>query len=170
MTPAAAVDFSVRASYDMLPDAPQSRGDPGGRFIWLRQGTETMPISGLLNSLTFRDGLVPVVIVEADGQVLTLCYMNEQALEATLRTGQVHVFRRSRGRMMRKGDSSGHVQKVRDVRMDCEGNSLMMVVEQTVAACHAGYRTCYYRRYDPKADRLEICEERIFDPEGVYGP
>jgi phosphoribosyl-AMP cyclohydrolase len=129
-----------------------------------------MSINGLLSSLKFRDGLVPVIIVEADGQVLTLCYMNEEALEATLRSGQVHVFRRSRGRVMRKGDSSGHVQTVRDVRVDCEGNSLVMVVEQTVAACHAGYRTCYHRRYDPKADGLEICEERIFDPEGAYGP
>ena len=123
----------------------------------------------LLSQLRFRDGLIPAVIVEADGQVLTLCCMDEEALRKTLATGQVHVFRRSHGRVMLKGESSGHVQTVREMRVDCEGNSLLVIVDQQVAACHAGYRTCYYRRYEAGADRLEVCEERVFDPEDVYG-
>ncbi|KPK65501.1 MAG: phosphoribosyl-AMP cyclohydrolase [Planctomycetes bacterium SM23_32] len=126
-------------------------------------------MSALVEELNFKDGLIPAVIVAADGQVLTLCYMDAEALHKTLETGLVHVFRRSRGRLMLKGATSGHVQRVREVRVDCEGNSLLFVVEQEVAACHVGYRTCYYRRYEADADRLEICEERVFDPEDVYG-
>jgi len=124
----------------------------------------------LLKELRFRDGLIPAVIVDAqDGQVLTLCYMNREALRQTLLTGMVHVFRRSRGRVMLKGESSGHVQRLRQLRVDCEGNSLLIHVEQRVAACHAGYKSCYYRRYDAGADSLEVTEEKVFDPDAVYG-
>jgi phosphoribosyl-AMP cyclohydrolase len=126
-------------------------------------------MSELDDTLNFQDGLIPAVIVATDGQVLTLCYMDREALHRTLETGLVHVFRRSRGRLMLKGQTSGHVQHVREVRVDCEGNSLLMVVEQEVAACHAGYRTCYYRRYSPGAGKLETCEEKVFDPDEVYG-
>ena len=125
----------------------------------------------LLQELHFKGGLIPTVIAEADGQVLVLCYMDAEALRQTLESGLVHVFRRSRGRVMLKGETSGHTQRVREVRVDCEGNSLLIVVEQKVAACHAGYRTCYYRRRDPDTGALEVCEERIFDPAKVYeGP
>ncbi|MHC4592352.1 MAG: phosphoribosyl-AMP cyclohydrolase [Planctomycetota bacterium] len=129
-----------------------------------------MSISKLLQELNFTDGLIPVVIIEADGQVLVLCYMDRDALQKTLETGEVHVFRRSKGRVMLKGETSGHTQRVLGMRVDCEGNSLLMVVEQHVAACHAGYRTCYYRRYRSDTGTLEICEERVFDPGQVYGP
>jgi phosphoribosyl-AMP cyclohydrolase len=129
-----------------------------------------MRMDSLMGQLNFQGGLMPVVIVEADGQALTLCYMDQEALRKTLETGQVHVFRRSQGRVMLKGEISGHTQRVKEVRVDCEGNSLMMVVEQKVAACHAGYRTCYYRRYHPNQDRLEVCERRVFEPDEVYGP
>ncbi|MGD2174641.1 MAG: phosphoribosyl-AMP cyclohydrolase [Candidatus Brocadiaceae bacterium] len=123
----------------------------------------------LLGRLNFQDDLIPAVIVEADGRVLTLCYMDEEALRKTLETEQVHVFRRSRGRVMMKGETSGHVQRVIEMRVDCAGNSLLFVVEQEVAPCHAGYPTCYYRRYLPEQDALEVCEERVFDPDAVYG-
>jgi phosphoribosyl-AMP cyclohydrolase len=129
----------------------------------------TMPVENLLAELRFKDGLIPVVIVEADGQVLVLCYMDADALRKTLETGQVHVYRRSQGRVMPKGETSGHVQRLEEVRVDCEGNSLMMVVRQHVAACHAGYRSCYYRRYRQESDSLEVCEKRPFDPSDVYG-
>jgi len=128
-----------------------------------------MPAENLLKELHFKDGLIPAVIVEADGQVLTLCYMDEEALRRTLETGQVHVFRRSKGRVMLKGETSGHTQQVQEVRLDCEGNSLLVVVRQNVAACHAGYRSCYYRRYRPDRGTLEVCEEKVFDPGDVYG-
>lgn len=124
----------------------------------------------LLDSIKFNDqGLVPAIIQnDEDGRVLTLCYMNRDAIKKTLETGKVHVFRRSKGRLMLKGESSGHIQEVRDVFIDCEGNSILFRIKQHVAGCHAGYMSCYYRRYDPKSDKLEICEEKVFDPDSVY--
>ncbi len=124
----------------------------------------------LLKELNFRDQLIPAVIVEADGGgALTLCYMNEEALRKTLSTGVIHLFRRSKGRVMQKGESSGHTQRVRELRIDCAGNSLLFVVEQRVAACHLGYGSCYFRRYDSRADALEVVEQRVFDPTEIYG-
>lgn len=123
-----------------------------------------------LAQLHFTSGLIPAVIVDADGgEVLTLCYMNEEALRETLRTGTVHVFRRSAGRFMKKGGTSGHVQHVREVRVDCEGKSLVFVVAQRVAACHKGYKSCYFRRYSPQTGALEVIGEKIFEPGEVYG-
>ncbi len=127
-------------------------------------------MENLLKTLQFRSGLIPAVVVDAQtGELLTLCYMDEEALRETLRTGQVHVFRRSQGRVMPKGGTSGHVQLVREIRLDCEGSSLALHVEQKVAACHKGYRTCYFRRYDPQSDSFEITCEMGFDPDEVYG-
>ena len=124
----------------------------------------------LLAQLNFKDGLIPAVITDADsGRVLTLCYMDENALRETLRTGLVHVLRRSKGRVMKKGETSGHVQHVSEVRIDCAGNSLLLSVRQETAACHEGYFTCYYRRYNPQTDRLETVEKRVFEPGKVYG-
>ncbi len=124
----------------------------------------------LINNLKFNDkGLIPAVIVDiVDSRVLTLCYMNQDALEKTIETGKIHVFRRSKNRLMLKGETSGHVQIVKEIFFDCEGNSLVIKVEQNVAACHEGYRSCYFRRYNDKKDEIEIAEERIFDPKKVY--
>jgi len=126
-------------------------------------------MENLLSQLHFQDGLIPAVIVDAEGgEVLTLGYMNAEALRETLRTGVVHVWRRSLGRLMKKGETSGHTQHVREVRVDCEGNSLLLVVQQRVAACHAGYRSCYFRRYDPVNDVLEVVDRKVFEPHQVY--
>ena len=124
----------------------------------------------LLNNIKFNDkGLIPTVIVDVeDNRVLTLCYMNQDALEKTVETGKVHVFRRSKNRLMIKGETSGHIQLVKEVYLDCEGNSLVITVEQKVAACHAGYKSCYYRRYNEKDDSIEISEKKIFDPDNIY--
>ena len=124
----------------------------------------------LLATVKFNDaGLVPAMIIDAtDNRPLTLCYMNHDALEKTVETGQVHVFLRSKGRLMLKGETSGHTQQVKQIAIDCEGNSLVITVEQRVAACHAGYRSCYYRVYDPEAGAFVVREERIFDPDNVY--
>jgi len=115
------------------------------------------------------DGLVPAVIVDdVSGQVLTLCYMNEDALAKTLETGQVHVFRRSQGRVMKKGETSGHTQAVKAVFIDCEGNSLVVRVDQKVAACHTGHFTCYFTKYNPQTDTTETIGEKVFEPKDVY--
>ena len=124
----------------------------------------------LLTNLKFGDkGLMPAVIVDVtDNRVLTLCFMNQEALEKTIETGQVHVFRRSKNRLMLKGETSGHTQSVEEVFFDCEGKSLVITVKQKVAACHAGYMSCYYRKYNNKSDNIEIIEEKVFDPEKTY--
>ncbi len=114
-------------------------------------------------------GLIPAVIVdESSGAVLTLSYMDRDALAKTLETGKVHIFRRSKGRLMIKGETSGHIQIVKEVRADCAGNSLVIAVEQKVAACHEGYFTCYFRLYDAERDEWRVVEKRVFDPKEVY--
>ena len=124
----------------------------------------------LLTNLKFDDkGLIPAVIVNVtDNRVLTLCFMNQDALEKTIETGKIHVFRRSKNRLMLKGETSGHTQSVEKVFFDCEGKSLVIKVKQKVAACHAGYMSCYYRKYNDKTDNIEIIEEKVFDPEKTY--
>ena len=127
-------------------------------------------MENLLKELNFKDGLIPAAVTDAEsGELLTLCYLDEEALRLTLETGQVHVFRRSRGRVMLKGETSGHTQALVELRVDCEGNSLELRVRQNVAACHAGYYSCYYRRYNREADALEVDGRKAFDPGEVYG-
>jgi len=123
----------------------------------------------LFEELKFRDGLIPAVVTARDGQVLVLCYMDREALRKTLESGLVHVFRRSRGQVMMKGETSGHTQRVQEIRIDCEGNSLLLVVDQKVAVCHKGYETCYFRRYLPERDAFEVCARKVFDPQEIYG-
>lgn len=106
----------------------------------------------MFEKVNFDDkGLVPAVIQDYDsGDVLTLCYMNKDALEKTIETGRVHVWRRSRGRLMMKGETSGCVQEVKSISADCEGNSILVRVEQTGAACHTGEWTCYFKSLWPE--------------------
>lgn len=115
-------------------------------------------------------GLVPVVVQEAGTrQVLLLAYMNAEALEATLRTGRAHFWSRSRGRLWRKGESSGREQIVDALYVNCEDNSLLLTVhQQGGAACHTGHPTCYYRRLTADGT-WEIVQQRVFDPADVYG-
>ena len=123
----------------------------------------------LLHVLRFDgQGLVPTVIQDAKSKrVLTLCYLNREALERSFQEGKVYVFRRSQKRLMLKGETSGHVQIIREVHVDCEGKSLLVLVEQRVAACHAGYFSCYFRRL-ARSGRLAAAERRVFDPAKVY--
>ncbi|MFH1567280.1 MAG: phosphoribosyl-AMP cyclohydrolase [Gemmatimonadota bacterium] len=114
-------------------------------------------------------GLVPVAITDAETcRLLVLCYMNREALEQTLADGRVHLYRRSQRRVALKGETSGHVQEVTQVRVNCDGNSLEMRVRQRVAACHAGYYSCFYRRWDAGTGEWVVDDERCFDPERVY--
>ena len=115
-----------------------------------------------------EQGLMPAIVQDAKTkQVLTLCYLNHEALERSLREGVVYVYRRSQKRLMRKGETSGHIQRIKEVRVDCEGKSLVLLVEQHVAACHTGYFTCYFRRLS-RAGSLKTIGTRVFNPEQVY--
>ena len=93
--------------------------------------------------------------------------MNKYALEKTLETGKIYVYRRSKQKLMLKGETSGCVQKVKSLCIDCEGNSILFGVDQERAACHEGYFTCYFRRFK-KDGTFEIIGDRIFDPKKVY--
>lgn len=111
-----------------------------------------MPDSDWLSEVRFgADGLVPVVAQEnRSGDVLMVAYANREALERTARTGQAHYYSRSRATLWRKGESSGHVQAVRDIRLDCDGDAVLYRVDQTGPACHEGTRTCFARTADSR--------------------
>jgi len=114
------------------------------------------------------NGLIPAMIQDyGTSRVLTLCYMNKDALEKTLEEKKIYVFRRSKGRIMLKGETSGCIQTVREVYIDCAENSVLFKVDQTRAACHEGYFSCYFRQVDDSGE-IRVEEERIFNPEDVY--
>jgi phosphoribosyl-AMP cyclohydrolase len=125
--------------------------------------------SSLLDVIQFSgQGLVPAVIQDAKTrQVLTLCYLNRDALARSLDERTVYVYRRSQQRLMLKGETSGHVQRIVRVSVDCEGKSLLIEVNQKVACCHDGYFSCYYRKVG-RASTLSVTGKRVFDPVKVY--
>jgi phosphoribosyl-AMP cyclohydrolase len=113
-------------------------------------------------------GLVPAIAQDADsGEVLMLAWMNREAYEETLRTRRACYFSRSRNRLWRKGEESGHVQEVREVCIDCDADTILLKVHQVGgAACHEGYRSCFFRRVE--GTELKVVGERVFDPRQVY--
>ena len=109
-----------------------------------------------------HEGLIPVIIQdEKDDKVLMLGYMEKEALRLTLKTGLVHFYSRSRKKLWKKGETSGHTQKVKEILLDCDEDTLLIKVEQKVASCHKGYRSCFYRRINPKG-KLNIVEDKVF--------
>ncbi|CAI3238238.1 phosphoribosyl-AMP cyclohydrolase [Desulfovibrio legallii] len=117
----------------------------------------------------FSKGLVPAIAQDcASGEVLMLAYMNEDAWRKTLETGEAHYWSRSRRELWHKGGTSGNVQKVRALRLDCDNDTVLLLVEQQGgAACHTGRRSCFYREW--KDGRLRECAPQVFDPKKVYG-
>ena len=115
--------------------------------------------------LKFADGLIPVVAVDAGTrEVLMVAYANGEALDLTRRTGYAHYYSRSRKRIWKKGEESGHLQKVDRILVDCDGDSLLYEVEQAGVACHTGHRSCFYRTLDG-----EEISPQVLDPEEIYG-
>ena len=116
-----------------------------------------------------RQGLIPVVIQDdATDQVLMVAFMNEEALLLTRETGYTHLYSRSRNRLWRKGEESGNVQEVCGIFVNCEENSLLLrVIQRGGAACHEGYKSCYYRRLLPDGS-YQVLTQRVFDPSVVY--
>ena len=115
------------------------------------------------------DGLITAVAQDANtGEVLMVAHMNRAAFDETLSTGQAVYFSRSRGRLWRKGEESGNVQRVHSVYVDCDGDVVLLKVDQIGGgACHEGYRSCFFRQVTPGG--LRIVAERVFDPNQVYG-
>lgn len=119
---------------------------------------------------TKANGLIAAVAQDAaSGEVLMLAWMNEEAWKATLATGEAHYFSRSRGKLWHKGESSGHVQKVKAIRLDCDADAVLLEIEQIGgAACHEGYRSCFSRRIEAGEVESKRCCPRVFEPESVY--
>jgi phosphoribosyl-AMP cyclohydrolase len=114
--------------------------------------------------------LIPVIAQdEQTGDVLMLAYMNEDAYAETLRTGRVCYWSRSRQKLWRKGEESGNVQELRSIYFDCDADTLLVKVQQFGgAACHEGYRSCFFRKIDPQTRAVSVEGERVFDPAQVY--
>ena len=114
------------------------------------------------------DGMLPAIAQDAQtGEVLMMAYMNPESYAETLATGRAVYFSRSRNRLWRKGEESGNVQLVRGVYLDCDRDTILLKVEQIGgAACHEGYKSCFFRQVTP--DGLKVVAERIFDPATVY--
>jgi phosphoribosyl-AMP cyclohydrolase len=111
--------------------------------------------------------LVTVVVQDAgDGTVLMIAHANREALRRTLETGQAHYWSRSRRKLWRKGESSGHVQRVREFRIDCDADCVLLRVEQVGGACHEGYRSCFFRLL--RDGQFVVTAEKVFDPGKVY--
>ena len=122
-----------------------------------------------LDNVRFNEqGLIPVIAQQHDSnEVLMMAWMNRPALEETLETGQVCYYSRSRGTLWRKGESSGQVQALVELRIDCDGDTLLLKVNQKGAACHTGRRDCFYWKAD--ADNVTIDKAPIKDPKELYG-
>ena len=114
------------------------------------------------------NGLVPAIAQDAaSGEVLMMAYMNEDAWKRTLETGEAHYWSRSRQEIWHKGGTSGHVQKIRSIRLDCDNDTILLLIEQVGgAACHTGFRSCFFREL--KNGRVSDCCPKVFDTKEVY--
>lgn len=128
----------------------------------------TGEIDQLMEAVKFDEkGLAVAIVQDAEtGQVLMCAFVNRAALERTFETGKMHYWSRSRQKLWLKGESSGHEQGVREVRIDCDGDALLFKVDQIGGACHKGFRSCFYRRR--LEGRWQEDGERVFDPDKVY--
>ena len=113
-------------------------------------------------------GLIPAIAQDCNtGEVLMLAYMNQASFNETLASGKATYFSRSRQSLWKKGETSGHVQHVKEIRVDCDHDTILLKVEQVGgAACHKGYKSCFFKRVEN--NELKIVETRVFDPEKVY--
>ena len=116
------------------------------------------------------DGLIPAIIQDAgDKRVLMMAWMNRASLESTIATGKTHFWSRSRQKFWMKGESSGHVQTVKDISFDCDGDTLLIQVEQIGAACHEGYKSCFFRSVQDAGKNFKVAEAQLEAPEKIYG-
>jgi phosphoribosyl-AMP cyclohydrolase len=115
--------------------------------------------------LAFEENdLLPAIAQDAEsGEVLMLAYVTEEALDRSRETGEAHYYSRSREELWHKGGSSGHVQRIEEIRVDCDGDAILYLVDQEGGACHTGYESCFYRTIDG-----ETVGEEVFDPDAVY--
>lgn len=122
------------------------------------------------DKLKFNDeGLIPAIIQEkSTGRVLMMAWMNRASLESTISTGKTHFWSRSRKKYWMKGEESGHTQTVKDISFDCDGDTLLIQVEQIGAACHEGYKSCFFRSVENKGSDFKVTEQQLQKPEDIY--
>src|SRR5688572_26634009 len=122
-----------------------------------------------LDQLKFDgNGLIPAIVQDhQNGRVLMMAWMNRASLEKTLETGKTHFWSRSRQKFWMKGESSGHIQTVKDIALDCDGDTLLIQVEQMGAACHEGYKSCFFRSV--RGGEVKTTERQLETPEQIYG-
>ncbi len=137
----------------------QNEHQPEGFQVSLKEALDNLKYN--------TEGLVPAVAQQHDtGEVLMMAWMNREAIEETLQTGRVCYFSRSRGKLWRKGESSGQVQLLKELRFDCDADTVLVLVDQTGPACHTGRRDCFYWKAD--ADNVTIDKTPIIDPKELY--
>src|SRR4051794_7830114 len=130
--------------------------------------TLQLPMSFLDQLKYDANGLIPAIVQEQkSGRVLMMAWMNRASLEKTLATRKTHFWSRSRQKFWMKGESSGHVQSVKDISFDCDGDTLLIQVEQVGAACHEGYQSCFFRSVVPP-EEFKVTEAQVISPEEVY--
>ncbi len=124
----------------------------------------------ILDDLKFDEkGLISAIIQDAENnEVLMLGYMNKEAVKRTLETGRVCFWSRSRQEFWVKGETSGHTQTVRGIYFDCDGDALLIKVEQKGGACHTGYRSCFFREMSPDGKSSSVVGKKVFDPNAIY--
>jgi len=116
------------------------------------------------------DGLIPAVVQEeSTRRVLMMAWMNRASIEKTIATGKTHFWSRSRQKFWMKGETSGHVQTVKDISFDCDGDTLLIQVEQTGAACHEGYKSCFFQSVGTRGESISVTEPRLQAPDEIYG-
>lgn len=117
-----------------------------------------------------ENGLIPAIAQDVgSGQILMVAYMNRQALEATIRSGYATYFSRTRKTLWKKGEESGHLQKVEQILVDCDQDCLVLRVSVNAGQCHVGYQSCFYRALSKNADKkLEFVAQKVYDPEKTY--
>ncbi|MFD1625833.1 phosphoribosyl-AMP cyclohydrolase [Azospirillum griseum] len=131
--------------------------------------TDATAFADALDAVRFNaDGLVPAIAqAEGSGEILMMAWMNRDSILETLSTGRVCYWSRSRGGLWRKGETSGQMQRLKEFRVDCDGDTLLLIVEQDGVACHTGRRSCFYRAW--RDGKLEIIQEVETDPSVLYG-
>jgi len=120
-----------------------------------------------IQRLKFKDGLIPVITQDyKTGEILMLAYMNKDSLKRTLKTKMCTYYSRSRKKVWVKGETSGHIQRVKSMFVDCDMDSILIKIEQAGGACHTGYKSCFYR--EAVSGRLRCKGKKVFDPKKVY--